>query len=134
MKIKLFGNVAINVSWSNTIGSLLMYLSMVGAIGYAIFVEGNAGRFIQFVNIPAFILVFGVGIGFTLMRKHTLNDNEIGVALKKDVILGGWIGFMIGVVMLSGSITTVFGPGMGYAVLPLLYGYLISFIRKVIGW
>ena len=109
MKIKLFGNVAINVSWSNTIGSLLMYLSMVGAIAYAIFVEGNSGRFIQFVNIPAFILVFGVGIGFTLMRKHTLNDNEIGVALKKDVILGGWIGFLIGLGLLGAGMDEQFG-------------------------
>ena len=136
MKIKLFGNVAINVSWSNTIGSLLMYLSMVGAIGYAILVEGNAGRFIQFVNIPAFILVFGVGIGFTLMRKHTLNDNEIGVALKKDVILGGWIGFLIGLGLLGAGMDDQFGNiewGISIVVsnlktitIPLLYGYIIG--------
>ena len=136
MKIKLFGNVAVNVSWSNTIGSLLMYLSMAGAIAYAIFVEGNAGRFIQFVNIPAFILVFGVGIGFTLMRKHTLNDNEIGVALKKDVILGGWIGFLIGLGLLGAGMDDQFGNvewGISIVVsnlktitIPLLYGYIIG--------
>ena len=136
MKIKLFGNVAVNVSWSNTIGSLLMYLSMLGAIAYAILVEDTAGRFIQFVNIPAFILVFGVGIGFTLMRKHTLNDNEIGVALKKDVILGGWIGFLIGLGLLGASMDEQFGNiewGISIVVsnlktitIPLLYGYIIG--------
>ena len=59
MKISLFGNVAINVSWSLTIGFLLMYLSMLGAMAYALLIDGAAGRFIQFVNIPSFIIVFG---------------------------------------------------------------------------
>ena len=49
MKIKLFGNTAVNVSWSLTIGFLLMYLSILGAMAYAILVEDIAGRFIQFV-------------------------------------------------------------------------------------
>ena len=107
-----------------------------GAIAYAILVEDNAGRFIQFVNIPAFILVFGVGIGFTLMRKHTLNDNEIGVALKKDVILGGWIGFLIGLGLLGAGMDDQFGNiewGISIVVsnlktitIPLLYGYIIG--------
>ena len=136
MKISLFGNVAINVSWSLTIGFLLMYLSMLGAMAYALLIDGAAGRFIQFVNIPSFIIVFGVGIGFTLMRKHTLKDNEIGTALKKDVILGGWIGFLIGLGLLGAGMDEQFGNiewGISIVVsnlktitIPLLYGYIIG--------
>ena len=136
MKIKLFGNTAVNVNWSLTIGFLLMYLSILGAMAYAILVEDIAGRFIQFVNIPSFILVFGVGIGFTLMRKHTLKDNEIGIALKKDVILGGWIGFLIGLGLLGAGMDEQFGNiewGISIVVsnlktitIPLLYGYIIG--------
>ena len=136
MKISLFGNVAINVSWSLTIGFLLMYLSMLGAVAYALLIDGAAGRFIQFVNIPSFIIVFGVGIGFTLMRKHTLKDNEIGTALKKDVILGGWIGFLIGLGLLGAGMDEQFGNiewGISIVVsnlktitIPLLYGYIIG--------
>ena len=136
MRIKLFGNVALNVSWSLIIGFLLMYLSILGAMAYAILIEGTAGRFIQFVNIPSFILVFGVGIGFTLMRKHTLKDNEIGVALKKDTILAGWIGFLIGLGLLGAGMDEQFGNikwGISIVVLnlktitiPLLYGYIIG--------
>ena len=91
MKIKLFGNIAINASWTLTIGFLLMYLSIIGMMAYVLFIDGVAGGFGQFVSIPSFILVFGVGIGFTLMKKHTLKENELGIALKKDFILAGWI-------------------------------------------
>ena len=134
MKIKLFRNVAINVNWSIIIGFLLMYLSILGAMAYTILGEGTAGRFIQFVNIPSFILVCGVGIGFTLMRKHTLKDNEIGIALKKDAILGGWIGFLIGLGLLGAGMDEQFGNikwGISIVVsnlktitIPLLYGYI----------
>ena len=115
------------------IGSLLVYFSLLGTITYALFFEGVPGKYSHFISWPSFLVVFGGGTGIILMRKHTYQDNQLCKHLKREFILAGWIGFMIGVVMLSGSITTVFGPGMGYAVLPLLYGYLISFIRKVIG-
>lgn len=90
-----------------------------------------------FIDIPSAIIVILFGI--IMMMGNMSRPQGISKGwhrLDKFVhgsVLGGWIGFMIGIVMLSGSITTVFGPGMGYAVLPLLYGYLISFIRKVIG-
>ena len=51
MKIKLFGNVEVNVSWSLIIGFLLMYLSILCAMAYTILIEGTAGRFIQFLNM-----------------------------------------------------------------------------------
>ena len=136
MKIKLFGNVEVNVSWSLIIGFLLMYLSILGPMAYTILIEGIAGRFIQFLSIPSFFLVLGVGIGFTLMRKHTLKDNEIGVALKKDTILGGWIGFLIGLGLLGAGMDEQFGNiewGISIVVsnlktitIPLLYGYIIG--------
>ena len=72
MKIKLFGNVAIYLSWSLVIGFVLYYFSILGGMAYALFIDGVAGGFGQFVSIPSFIIVFGVGIGFTLMKKHTL--------------------------------------------------------------
>ena len=70
------------------------------------------------------------------MRKHTLNYNEIGVALKKDVILGGWIGFLIGLGLLGAGMDEQFGNiewGISIVVsnlktitIPLLYGYIIG--------
>ena len=134
MKINLFGNVAVYLSWSLTTGFLLYYLSIVGAMAYVLFIDGVAGGFGQFVSIPSFILVFGVGIGFTLMRKHTLKENELGKALKKDFILAGWIGFLVGLGFLGAGMDEQFGNiewGISIVVsnlktvtIPLLYGYI----------
>mgnify|MGYP001273695316 FL=1 len=134
MKIKLFGNVAIYLSWSLVIGFFLYYLSILGAMAYALFIDGVAGGFGQFVSIPSFIIVFGVGIGFTLMKKHTLKENELGKALKKDFILAGWIGFLVGLGFLGAGMDEQFGNiewGISIVVsnlktvtIPLLYGYI----------
>ncbi len=134
MKIKLFGNVAIYLSWSLVIGFFLYYLSILGAMAYALFIDGVAGGFGQFISIPSFILVFGVGIGFTIMRKHTLKENELGKALKKDFILAGWIGFLVGLGFLGAGMDEQFGNiewGISIVVsnlktvtIPLLYGYI----------
>ena len=134
MKIKLFGNVAIYLSWSLVIGFVLYYFSILGGIVYALFIDGVAGGFGQFVSIPSFILVFGVGIGFTLMKKHTLKENELGKALKKDFILSGWIGFLVGLGFLGAGMDEQFGNiewGISIVVsnlktvtIPLLYGYI----------
>ena len=134
MKIKLFGNVAIYLSWSLVIGFVLYYFSILGGMAYALFINGVAGGFGQFVSIPSFILVFGVGIGFTLMKKHTLKENELGKALKKDFILAGWIGFLVGLGFLGAGMDEQFGNiewGISIVVsnlktvtIPLLYGYI----------
>mgnify|MGYP001421049031 CR=1 FL=1 len=136
MKINLFGNVAVYLSWSLTTGFLLYYLSIVGAMAYVLFIDGVAGGFGQFVSIPSFILVFGVGIGFTLMRKHTLKENELGKALKKDFILAGWIGFLIGLGFLGAGMDGQFGniewgvsilvSNLKTVTIPLLYGYILG--------
>tara|TARA_Y100001968_G_C19150426_1_gene615897 strand:+ start:49 stop:498 length:450 start_codon:yes stop_codon:yes gene_type:complete len=134
MKIKLFGNVAVYLTWSLVIGFFLYYLSILGAMAYALFIDGVAGGFGQFISIPSFILVFGVGIGFTIMRKHTLKENELGKALKKDFILAGWIGFLVGLGFLGAGMDEQFGNiewGISIVVsnlktvtIPLLYGYI----------
>ena len=134
MKIKLFGNVALYLTWSLVIGFFLYYLSILGAMAYALFIDGVAGGFGQFVSIPSFIIVFGVGIGFTLMKKHTLKENELGKALKKDFILAGWIGFLVGLGFLGAGMDEQFGNiewGISIVVsnlktvtIPLLYGYI----------
>ena len=134
MKIKLVGNVAIYLIWSLVIGFVLYYFSILGGMAYALFIDGVAGGFGQFVSIPSFIIVFGVGIGFTLMKMHTLKENELGKALKKDFILAGWIGFLVGLGFLGAGMDEQFGNiewGISIVVsnlktvtIPLLYGYI----------
>ena len=52
------------------------------------------------MSVERGLLVFGVGTGIILMRKHTYQDNQLGKNLKREFILAGWIGFMIGLVLL----------------------------------
>ena len=95
---------------------------------------GASGGFGQFVSIPSFILVFGVGIGFTIMRKHTLKENELGKALKEDFFLAGWIGFLVGLGFLGAGMDEQFGnikwgnsiviSNFKTVTIPLLYGYI----------
>ena len=134
MKIKLFGNIAVYLTWSMVIGFFLYYLSILGAMAYLLFIDGSSGGFGQFVSIPSFILVFGVGIGFTIMRKHTLKENELGKALKEDFFLAGWIGFLVGLGFLGAGMDEQFGNiewGISIVIsnfktvtIPLLYGYI----------
>ena len=133
MKIKLFGNIALYITWSMVIGFFLYYISILGAMAYLLFIDGSSGGFGQFVSIPSFILVFGVGIGFTIMRKHTLKENELGKALKKDFVLAGWIGFLVSLGFLGAGMDEQFGNiewGISIVIsnfktvtIPLLYGY-----------
>jgi len=109
MKIKLFENVALYLSWSMVIGFFIYYLSILCAMAYELFIIGEPGGFGQFVSIPSFILVFGVGIGFTIMRKHTLKENELGKALKEDFFLAGWIGFLVALGFLGAGMDEQFG-------------------------
>ena len=134
MKIKLFGKVVVYISRSMAVGFFLYYLSILGAMAYVLFIDAAAGGFGQFVSIPSFILVFGVGIGFTIMRKHTLKENELGKALKEDFFLAGWIGFLIGLGFLGAGMDEQFGNiewGISIVIsnfktvtIPLLYGYI----------
>ena len=134
MQIKLIGDMSIYINRNLIIGFVLMYVSMVGAMAYVLFIDGAAGGFGQFVSIPSFILVFGVGIGFTLMRKHTLKENELGKALKKDFIFAGWIGFLVGLGFLGAGMDEQFGniewgisiivSNLKTVTIPLLYGYI----------
>ena len=134
MKIKLFGNVAMYLSLSMAIGFFIYYLSMLGAFAYVLFIIGGPGGFGQFVSIRSFILVFGVGIGFTIMRKHTLKENELGKALKEDFFLAGWIGFLVGLGFVGAGMDEQFGNiewGISIVIsnfktitIPLLYGYI----------
>ena len=82
------------------IGSLFVYLSLLGNITYALFFEGVPGKYSHFISWPSFLVVFGGGTGIILMRKHTYQDNHLGKNLKREFILAGWIGFMIGLVLL----------------------------------
>ena len=85
-----------------------------------------------FVSIPSLGIVLAFS-GLTYAKKDKYKFHELGKVLKKDLILGGWIGTMIGMMLTFGladnSINNNFGDllnSIGMAMITLLYGYMIG--------
>ena len=115
------------------IGFILMVFSLLGTMTQVIFFENLNGFYSVFLSWPSFLIVFGGGTGIILMRKHSYKDNQLGKNLRREFILAGWIGFMIGLVLLftgfseeAWVFTSVqkivyFGST---AIVPVFYGYI----------
>ena len=111
------------------IGLVILVVLCVGDV-YVI-AHGEAGiSLLNFVSLSAFVFVAGCGGGLTYMRKNKYKGNELVTILKNNLILGGWIGFIVGMIMvLSGSVgTDSFGPGMSAATVTILYGYIGGYL------
>ena len=115
------------------IGALFMIIALVGTMSYALLFDDSPGQFSRFLSWPSTLLVFGGGTGIILMRKHTYQDNQLGKNIKREFILAGWIGFMIGLVLLFSGfeqeawIFTSFQKIIYFgssAIVPVCYGYI----------
>ena len=116
------------------IGLIIIALFNNAILAFAFIVEGAAGSFMNFMSLPSFLFVIGVGGGLTFMRKHTINNEDLGKSLRSDFILAGWLGFLIGLILLlagfsQGEISYLSG-GLGAAIVTILYGYYIGAIAE----
>ena len=101
------------------------------SVWYALRVEGIIiGNY--FVSIPSLAIVLAFG-GLTYAKKDKFKFHQLGKVLKKDLILGGWIGTLIGIMLTFGlaenSINNNFGDllnSIGMAMITLFYGYMIG--------
>jgi len=110
------------------IGFLGLVILVIGAIAYALFVEGAAGSFLDFTSIP-FLVVISFG-GLTHMKKDKYKFHKLGFVLKNDLILGGWMGFIIGLILMLAATPEGLGNnwegGLSAMVLTVLYGYMLG--------
>ena len=111
------------------IGFLALVLLMIGAIAYALFIEGAAGSFLDFTSIPSFLFVIAFG-GLTYIKKDKYKFHELGSVLKKDLILGGWMGFTVGLILLLAAtpekLISNWAGGVSAMVVTVLYGYMLG--------
>jgi len=116
------------------IGLVALLVFSILAIAFSITVEGATGGFAMFLSIPSFIFVIGVGGGLNFMRKHTFADDELGKSLRNDIVLAGWLGFIVGSVLAFGgntdSIADIPSAYLSAAIIPVLYGYVIGAIAE----
>ena len=114
-------------------GALLMFVFLFMTITYALFIENGKGSFGLFISWPSFLIVAGGGGGIIFMRKHTYQEHELGLRLKNELILAGWLGFLIGLVLTFEGMRWVpslfhLGPGIAAAAITPYYGYLCGTI------
>ena len=77
------------------------------------------------ISPPAFFFVFSF-VGFTYLKKDKHKFHKMGSVLRKDMIFGGWIGFLTGI---SLSLSHYDGvgklmTGVGTSLVTVLYGYV----------
>ena len=135
MQIKILRGISIYITTDRMIGYAVMFLSLNGAIYYSLFIEGSSGAFTSFLHWPTSISLLAIGLSMTYMKKHTLNDNELGKMLRENMVLSGWILFMINAVLIGGGMNSEekkeladMGPVLIRLVLCVQYGYIYGII------
>ena len=135
MQIKILRGTSLYITTDRMIGYAVMFLSLNGAIYHALFGEGASGGFISFLHWPTSFFVLALGLSMTYMKKHTLNDNELGKMLRDNMTLSGWILFMLNAVLIGGEMHSEeykelaeLGPALIRLVLCVKYGYIYGII------
>ena len=113
------------------IGIIGLFFFVILSVWYALRVEGIIIDN-YFASIPSLGIILAFG-GLTYAKKDKYKFHQLGKVLKKDLILGGWIGTMIGIMLTFGlednSINNNIGDllnSIGIAMITLLSGYMIG--------
>ena len=113
------------------IGIIGLFFFVILSVWYALRVEGIIIDN-YFASIPSLGIVLAFS-GLTYAKKDKYKFHQLGKVLKKDLILGGWIGTLIGIMLTFGladnSIDNNFGDllnSLGMTMITLLYGYMIG--------
>ena len=123
------------------IGELILFAAIIGAQTLA-FANGAGGGYYAFIDFNSLVVVLGIGWGITLMQEHAIEKNQYGKTLYKNHVLGGWIGFIIGIILwlhglaeMTENKSEIFSNsktflGLAYALVPIFYGYLCGAITN----
>jgi len=135
MQIKILRGTSLYITTDRMIGYAVMFFSLNAAIYHALFIEGSSGAFRSFLHWPTSFSLLAIGLSMTYMKKHTLNDNELGKMLRENMALSGWILFMLNAVLIGGGMHSEeykelanMGPALIPLVLCVQYGYIYGII------
>ena len=67
------------------------------------------------------------------MRKHTLTNEGLGIALRHDLNLAGQLGFVVGIILMAAGFERIVdmpGPEIAATAVTILYGYFIGAIAE----
>jgi len=135
MQINILKGISLYITTDRMIGYAVMFFSLNAAIYHALFIEGSSGAFRSFLHWPTSFSLLAIGLSMTYMKKHTLNDNELGKMLRENMALSGWILFMLNAVLIGGGMHSEeykelanMGPALIRLVLCVQYGYIYGII------
>ena len=81
-----------------------LFFFLISALLFALNAEGVPYEVIgRFLSLPSFVIVAAFS-GLTYAKKDNYHFNELGKVLKQDLILGGWVGTMIGLIITFGGV------------------------------
>ena len=114
------------LSRQNIIGLFFFFALLLAAIDLGM--DLRPGYMTWLLSAPSFLIVIAFS-GLTYIKREKYMLHELGHILKNDMILGGWVGFMLGCFftfyqMPEWSIDIL--HGIAVSMISILYGYILG--------
>ena len=114
------------LSRQNIIGFFFFSALVLAAIDLGM--DSRSGDITWLLSAPSFLIVIAFS-GLTYIKREKYMLHELGYILKYDMILGGWVGFMLGcfftfLTVSSLSITILYG--IANSMISIIYGYILG--------
>lgn len=111
----------------------MFFLGLLGVIGVIMYAAITGGSPAAFIDLPSFVVVVGSSFFAGLaMSKGKFDERTISLTGDAAVIIG-WLGFLIGLVLMAGSLNNLLasemlGSAFSVAFLTVFYGYFLKLI------
>ena len=113
-------------SRQNIVGFFFFFALSLAAIDLGM--NPRSGYMTWLLSAPSFLIVIAFS-GLTYIKREKYMLHELGLILKKDMILGGWIGFMVGCFFTFYKISfwdIEILHGISVSIISIIYGYVLG--------